>query len=131
MNQLLMSLVASLMLLRADAAELSKVEILTPYLQDLAQCESGGRPDIKILDTNNYYSYGKYQYQLATWKKYGIEFGYFEKDISDAEARKHIYKEWLQDDMTLRIFLNYPEAWRMWYNCSKKVGLDTLYLGKF
>ena len=99
---------------------------IEPYLNALSQCESGGRTDIKVLDVNGYYSYGKYQYQLLTWRRYGIKFGYWDNTITDTELRTHIYKEWLQDDMTARILLTEKNGWRNWVTCGKKAGLDKL-----
>lgn len=85
-------------------------EARSEWQNALAQCESGGDPTIKVLDTNNYYSYGKYQYQMKTWLKY--------KNLGT--SKENIYDEDLQDRVTAHI-LN-TKGSSDWWNCTKAIG---------
>ncbi len=83
------------------------------WLGKLADCESGGREDIKILDSNSLHSYGVFQYQMATWleqsKKYGLD--YREKDIYNYQKQKLLTHLILSDGGESH-----------WLNCHKKIG---------
>ena len=96
---------------------------LDALLDDLAYCESRNRPEIKIVDTNGYYSYGMFQFQLATWNYY------IEKYDILPEAEVYEYKNLIQDGDFQRhvaktILTNEPMAYRNWWTCSKIIGLD-------
>ena len=96
---------------------------LDVLLDDLAYCESRNRDDIKIVDTNGYYSYGRYQYQLYTWNYY------IEKYDLLPEAEVYEYKNLIQDGdfqrhVTKTILENEPSAWSNWYTCGRHIGLD-------
>jgi len=62
------------------------------YLAKLMDCESSGSTTIKVLDTNNKFSFGAYQYQTQTWlsqsKLYGLN--YTEKDIYNYPKQKYL-----------------------------------------
>jgi len=60
------------------------------WMDSLAECESQGSTTIKVLDTNGYYSYGKYQYQMKTWLKYK----------SLGTTKENIFNGDLQDTVT-------------------------------
>ena len=86
---------------------------LTPqqqWVEALAQCESGGRDTIKILDSNNKYSYGRLMFQKATWLSYSDEFG---------TSMENIYNGNLQT--TVALYILNDGGWRHWYNCAKKI----------
>lgn len=76
----------------------------------LGMCESSWRPHIRHLDSNNYYSYGVFQFQMATWLSYGKKFGATKKNIYNAE---------LQEKVAISM-LDKGEFWH-WKNCVKKV----------
>ena len=48
--------------------------IYPQYLWDLIECESSGRSDIKILDSNGYYSYGLLQWQENSFWYYNEKY---------------------------------------------------------
>jgi len=83
------------------------------YLARLMDCESSGSSTIKIVDSNNYYSYGAFQFQLGTWigesEKYNL--GYSKKDIFDWQKQKFLAHLMLLDG-----------GRKHWYNCTKKLG---------
>lgn len=61
------------------------------WMYALADCESMGSTTIKVLDTNGYYSYGKYQWQLSSWLKYKKQ-GATKQNILDEEMQDKITK---------------------------------------
>lgn len=85
------------------------------YLAELAKCESGGKTDIKVLDTNGYYSYGAFQYQLNTWlvqsKNYGLD--YIKKDIFDLDKQVKLTHLLLSDKQYFH-----------WKTCNNRIGRD-------
>lgn len=83
------------------------------WLHALAQCESQGSTTIKVWDSNNKWSIGKYQYQYATWAKYSKLFGTTRENITDGD---------LQDKVTRYILDNGGED--NWYTCSRIVQRD-------
>lgn len=76
------------------------------WMATLAQCESGASTTIRIWDTNNRWSVGKYQYQYATWLKYSAMFGTTRQNITDGELQDKVTryvldtKGWQQDWVT-------------------------------
>lgn len=83
------------------------------YLSRLAQCESGGKENIKILDSNNQFSYSVYQFQMQTWKEQSAKYGlnYTEADIYDYAKQKYLAHLMLKDG-----------GERNWYNCTTPLG---------
>jgi len=86
------------------------------YMTRLSDCESSGSSTIKVLDSNNKYSYGAYQFQMQTWlaqsEKYGLD--YKEKDIYYFTKQARLAYLMLSDD-----------GEGQWYTCGLKR------LGKF
>ena len=75
----------------------------------LEQCESGGK-DITILDTNNRYSHGWFQFQTATFNKYGELYNLPHDNIHSRVEQYEIAKAIIFDG-----------GWRNWYNCGKTI----------
>jgi len=86
------------------------------WISKLAECESMGSTTIKVLDTNGYFSYGKYQWQMASWLNYRIQ----------GATKENILDEKMQDKIT-RYALDQGK-WEMWYNCGKIINKK---LGKY
>ena len=84
------------------------------FLVFLRKCESGGNDDVVVLDSNNKYSYGAFQYQMATFKGmmryYGIA-----SDAEDKELENLIMDPTIQEDLTGRILEDGGHA--HWTNC--------------
>ncbi len=100
-------------------------EPLEAYLDELAYCESRNTDDVKIVDSNGYYSYGRYQYQLATWNYY------IDKYDLLPHAEEAEYKNWIFDGdfqrlVTKTVLAAEPSAWRNWYTCGNAIGLYEL-----
>lgn len=94
------------------------------WLKTLSFCESSGRSDIKIMDSNNRYSYGAYMFQLDTFKRNGIKYEFFKSDITNKELEKLIYDPNLQEKIAHKMLLDGGES--NWYNCWK-IKLKTKY----
>ena len=77
------------------------------WINALANCESNGSTTIKVIDTNGYYSYGKYQWQMRSWLKY--------KDIG--ATKDNILNEKVQDKVTKYVLDNLGDL--NWINCGK------------
>lgn len=84
--------------------EAKQLEDKLAWIDHLATCESGNNPTIKILDTNNFYSYGYVQFQMATW----LANGGVKADIYNKDAQKKVAMKMLDAGGT-----------HNWYNCNK------------
>ena len=93
---------------------------LDHWLKQLSICESQGKEHIKILDSNNRYSYGLLQFQMATWKQEGrkylpwVEEKELENAIWDGHLQLLVAKKMLQAD---------PTAWTNWKLCTRKLSV--------
>lgn len=76
------------------------------WMQQLHQCENP-RDIPKHLDSNGYFSYGKYQWQMRSWLNYSA-LGATKQNITD---------DAMQDKIT-RAVLD-AGGWRHWYTCAK------------
>ena len=107
--------VASMMSLSFNSSVLSAPlaqAVISPqdvWMSKLHNCENVDNIP-KIIDSNDYYSYGKYEYQMATWLKYSKLFGTTKENISD---------DALQDTVTRYILDN--GGWRNWLICGGRV----------
>jgi hypothetical protein len=80
------------------------------WLDKLAQKESGGRCDIKVMDVNKRYSYGAYMFQMATWLEQGKKY-----DIHTTE--RNIYDCSLQRELVTKMITDNYNNWSHW-ECS-------------
>lgn len=92
------------------------------WIENLHQCESGGRNEITILDSNNEYSFGGLQFQLSTWMSFGKLYGILPQEFTNKEGlllihsysvQKAIAKEMLDDKLSYH-----------WKNCRDKIGYN-------
>lgn len=100
-----------------------------PYIREivdfLATCESGNRSNIRILDTNNKYSYGLLQFQAETFMGYGFgykllpqaERGEYMNLIYDGEFQKSVAYKMLEEDI---------HNVRHWTICAQRGGYITI-----
>lgn len=95
---------------------------LLAQIDKLAMCESSYRDDIKIVDTNGWHSYGRYQFQLPTFRGYAEAYEIVPKGLSDDELREYIYDGELQAELVYKMLEDNPSNWTHWYNCAKKIG---------
>ena len=90
------------------------------WISALELCESSGNPDVVVLDINNEYSYGAFQFQKNTFYQYGMKYGLLEKDfpleetaniITDYSLQRKIAERMLEDGLA-----------NHWFNCKTKIG---------
>lgn len=118
-----MSLIAILTQLQATLPPIQTEndDIITPFQEYLATCESGndpsaiGRGDIKIT---GYASRGLYQYQPKTFLAKGKEYGLFPAELTMKEAMLLIHSESIQTELT-RLLIE-DEQFGHWKNCYNK-----------
>lgn len=94
---------------------------LDAWINGLIQKESSGQTNIKILDTNNRYSYGCLQFQMPTFIAYGKRYGF----ISGTEANLEslIMSCSLQKAIAKKMILDDSDNWRHWYHSVYTRGL--------
>lgn len=80
------------------------------WIDKLHECENINNVP-RILDTNGYYSYGAYMFQMKTWLSYGKEFGATRENISSSTLQRKVVRSMLDDG-----------GQGHWYHCSKKLG---------
>lgn len=93
-------------------------------LDDLAMCESSNRNDVIILDSNNEYSYGRYQFQALTVKYYATKYNLLPDDLELVD-----YANWALDGDFSRLLARkviLDGGWRNWFNCLKDKDLSGL-----
>lgn len=97
--------------------------IQKPYSDDftakLAQCESGGRSEITILDVNSQLSFGLYQYQLPTFLRYGKQYNILPFNISTSDALLLIHSPTIQTAITKDMLADGLQG--AWRNCVAKI----------
>ena len=94
---------ASATLSALNTVEIDKIDGIVPKLID---CESGGRVDVAVLDTNNKYSYGILQFQLDTFYSFGKKYGILDKNLTKKEALNLIMKPSLQIKIARKMIEN-------------------------
>lgn len=94
------------------------------WLNKLAIKESEGKTHIKILDHNNYYSYGCLQFQMGTFKSYVKKYGLL-PEAEGKELENMVYDCDFQKLLARRMIEDNPNNWRHWYTSVsvKKLGL--------
>lgn len=90
------------------------------YLHALQFCESSGRTDIKIMDSNNKHSYGGLMFQMSTFLSQGKKYELIAGSTTAVQGEKMIYDIELQEAIAHRMLEDGGE--RNWYTCTKKLG---------
>lgn len=93
------------------------------WIEGLHQCESGGKDDITVLDSNNKYSYGGLQFQLATFMGMGKLYGILPLELTDKEGLLLIHNFYIQKGIAKAMLDDGGDY--HWKNCRDK------YLGKY
>lgn len=89
------------------------------WLDKLAMCESGGRADIKILDSNKKWSYGILQYQRQTFIAYTRKYNLL-PSAEDDEIMNFIYDPDYQKMLAKKMIMD--GGAHHWRNCVNKIG---------
>ncbi len=101
----------------------SKLDV---WLDTLALKESGGRADIRILDTDGNYAYGCLQFHMATFKAYTQRYG-LESATTTAGWLAKLYNCPLQKKVAKRMIQENYTNWHAWgYTVRYKTGLPPI-----
>jgi len=79
------------------------------WVYHLHQCENPNNV-VKVLDSNDKYSYGYVQFQMSSWLSYGKEFGATKDNIGDKDLQIQVAEDMLNKGL-----------WRHWRTCATKV----------
>ena len=90
-------------------------------IERLAFCESSGREDIKIVDTNGWYSHSCLQFQFPTFKQYVRRYNLL-PDATDEELLNMIGDCEFQKDLAYRMIAEDAGNWTHWARCSEILG---------
>lgn len=103
----------SLQIAQAQAPELTAAQKyeneLQAWLTRLEWDESHNNEKIIVLDSNNRYSYGCLQFQLATFTTYARKYA-IKGEIGSCEAQKELAEAMIKDNWN---------NWSNWYNSVK------------
>ena len=112
-----------------DRLEKKVTELKEDVLKQLAHCETNGveEPDGFVkMDSNDFLSWGRYQYQRPTVQLYVKKF--YNKEINNQRAGLIAWdldEEIKLDELTLKIiFEDEGKGWKNWLNCGKKIGIE-------
>lgn len=89
------------------------------YLSLLEWCESGGHTNLKILDSNNKYSYGGLMFQMDTFLTYGKKYKILSESTTVGEAEKKIYDIDIQREIAHRMLLD--GLYGNWLHCTNSL----------
>lgn len=95
---------------------------LEKWLGLLSVCESNNREGIRILDTNNEYSYGLLQFQEQTFTSFSVAYNLF-PNTELQELHNLLYDGYSQKVLAREMILRDYDNWKHWKNCVKKIGL--------
>jgi len=96
-----------------------ELEAENTLLADLSFCESGNRDDIKILDVNGKYSYGRFMFQMDTFISYGVGYEILPPDLEMADYENWIYDGEIQIKIAREMLRD--NLWWHWRNCFLKL----------
>jgi len=99
------------------------------WILKLADCESSNRWWIRIIDTNSKMSYGGLQFQLDTFREWGVRSGILPKGISTSTAEELIMHKELSSRVALYMRDQGVED-RHWVVCYKKIKNHERKIGK-
>lgn len=89
-----------------------KVLLVEDILNSLSYCESRNRDNFRILDTNGKYSYSCFQFQEATFHRYGNLYNLPHENIYSCKEQREIARKMIEDKL-----------YSHWKNCMKKIGV--------
>jgi len=97
------------------------------WMDKLVQLESKGNEYSKVKDSNGQYSYGCLQFQMPTFKSYGLKYGLILKD-DERNLNEIIYDCKLQKEIAEAMLREDSGNWRHWYTSvvKKNLGLPPI-----
>jgi len=95
-------------------------------VEEIAACETGGLDEgyknaVVVMDSNGYFSRGRWQFQLKTIQHYYKKF--YQKDITLDEAALIAHTEDKARNLAYRIVWDEVGGVYNWANCERKLGL--------
>ncbi len=103
-----------------SVTEGEKQSMLDSWLKKLVYLESEGKSNLKVLDHNGLHSFGCLQFQMSTFKEFGLKYGL----ISEEDALDNIiYDCVLQKQIAKKMIQENPNNWRRWYTSVRVRGL--------
>jgi hypothetical protein len=90
------------------------------WIDSLSHCESGHKENITVLDTNNKYSYGLLQFQLATFMGFGKQYGILPLEFTNKEGLLLIHNPYVQKAIAREMLDDGLQ--RHWLNCVNVIG---------
>ena len=101
----------------------AKIDTLSPLIDKLAMCESGGDPEALNPEDGGSRSSGVLQFKDSTFLHYAKRYEMFPY-AEDAEIINFLTDPDQQKKMATLMLKENPENWRHWVNCSLKTGLN-------
>lgn len=95
-----------------SATGAEKKNTLDSWLKKLIDLESDGKSNIKVLDHNGLHSFGCLQFQMSTFKEFGLKYNLISEED---ELGKVIYDCALQKQIAKKMIQENPGYWRKWY----------------
>jgi len=95
-----------------SATDAEKKNTLDSWLKKLVYLESEGKNNIKVLDHNGLHSFGCLQFQMSTFREFGLRYGLISEDD---DLEKVIYNCPLQKEIAKEMIRENPGYWRKWY----------------
>ncbi len=89
-----------------------KRNTLDSWLKKLVFLESEGKGNIKVLDSNGLHSFGCLQFQMSTFREFGLKYNLLSEDD---ELEKIIYNCALQKEIAKKMIQENAGNWRKWY----------------
>lgn len=103
-------------------------ELKKEMLKELADCETKGveEPNGYVrMDSNNIFSWGRYQWQRPSVQHWVKELYHKELTLQEAGLLAwDLYPSIPLDELTERVAFEVEDGWKEWLNCSKKLGFD-------
>jgi muramidase (phage lysozyme) len=109
--------------------EVRDTDILA-VMDTLAFCESGyvsseqNNDTVTIVDVNGYRSYGRFQFQLATFKQYAERYGLIEQGLTNDEIRPLLIDGELQDKLVYKMLDEDRGNLLHWLTCTRMHNLS-------
>lgn len=88
------------------------VNTLDSWLKKLVFLESEGKNNVKVLDNNGLHSFGCLQFQISTFREFGLKYGLVSEND---ELEKVIYNCALQKEIAKKMIQENHNNWRRWY----------------
>ncbi|MBI5220879.1 MAG: hypothetical protein HY978_03550 [Candidatus Liptonbacteria bacterium] len=106
-------------------------DALDVWLERLAELESHGKAQLKIVDHNGWHSYSCLQFQMPTFKEYVVKYNLL-PEAEEPELENMIYDCDFQKQLAKKMLLDDPSNWQHWYFSviEKGLGLPPIHLAE-